>query len=165
MFFPHLKPPPNEPNSEEAPREPCLMTCSIIRMRHPMSPAAIHPVPPPNGQGKGRIKFYYYTRPCICFFPTRNPHQLHPTVNKHPQHQFWWCLHVFTYPALPELPPACPALLSGIHGIKNTPTHSYRHTLPSPSIPGCIQQVTEIWVVGSYRCAYIRPMGRCQHFI
>jgi hypothetical protein len=72
------------------------------------------------------------------------------------------CLHT---PALPELPPARPALLSGIHGIKNTPTHPYKHTLPSPGIPGCIEQVTEIWVVGSYRCAYIRPMGRYQYMI
>ena len=42
---------------------------------------------------------------------------------------------------------------------------SYKHTLPSPSIPGCIEQVTEIWVVGSYHCAYIRPMGRYQYMI
>ena len=60
------------------------MTWSIIRTRHPMSPAAIHPVPPPNGKGKDRINFYYYTRPWICFFPTWNPCQMHPTVNKHP---------------------------------------------------------------------------------
>ena len=68
-------------------------------------------------------------------------------------------------PALPEFPPARPALSSGIHGIKYTPTRSYKHTLPSPGIPGCIEQVTEIWVVGSYRCAYIRPMGRYQYMI
>jgi hypothetical protein len=72
------------------------------------------------------------------------------------------CLHI---PALPELPPARPALPSGIHGIKNIPTRPYKHTLPSPGIPGCIEQVTEIWVVGSYRCAYIRPMGRYLLFI
>ena len=92
---------------QEAPREPCLMTCSIIRVRHPMSPAAIHPVPPPNGQGKGGINYYYYTRPQICFFPTWNPRQLHPAVSKHPQHPFWWCscLHMFTYPRLTQIHP------------------------------------------------------------
>ena len=63
IFFPQPKPPPNGPNSEEAPGEPCVMTCSIIRTHHPMSPAAIHPVPPPNGKGKGGIYFYYYPRP------------------------------------------------------------------------------------------------------
>ena len=83
------------------------MTCSIIRTRHPMSPAAIHPVPPPNDQAKGGINFYYYPRPWIQIFPTRNPRQLHPTANKHPQHPFWWCLclHMFTYPCLTEIYP------------------------------------------------------------
>jgi hypothetical protein len=114
MFFPDPKPPPNAPNSEEAPGEPWSMMCSNYRTRHPMSPAAIHPVPPPNGKGNGEINFYYYTRPCICFFPTRNPRQLHPTVSKHPQHPFWWCLHMFTYPRLTQIyplhaPPSHPA--------------------------------------------------------
>ena len=77
-----------------------------------MSPAAIHPVPPPSGQGKGGINFYYYSRPWICFFPARNPHQLHPTVNKCPQHQFWWCLHVFTYPRPTKFTPYMPPLLA-----------------------------------------------------
>jgi len=116
MFFPHPKPPPNEPNSKEAPSEPWLVTCSIIRTHHPMSPAAIHPILPPNGKGKGRINYYYYTRPWIHFFPTRNPRQMHPNMNKRPQHPFWWwlCLHMFTYPRLTQIyplhaPPSHPA--------------------------------------------------------
>ena len=86
MFFPHPKPPPNAPNSEEAPSGGMIGDVSIIRMHHPMSPAAIHPVPPPNGQGKGGINFYYYSRPQIHFFPAQNPRQMYPTVNKRPQH-------------------------------------------------------------------------------
>jgi hypothetical protein len=84
------------------------MTCSNYRTRHPMSPAAIHPVPPPNGQGKGGIKFYYYTRPCICFFPPRNPRQLRPTAISAPSMHsgdVYICLHI---PASPRFTPCTP---------------------------------------------------------
>ena len=40
-----------------------------------------------------------------------------------------------------------------------------KYCLPSPGISGCIEQVTEIWVVGSYHCGSIRPMGRYQYMI
>jgi hypothetical protein len=73
-----------------------------------MSPAAIHPVPPPNGQGKGGINFYYYTRPCICFFPPRNPRQLRPTAISAPSMHsgdVYICLHI---PASPRFTPCTP---------------------------------------------------------
>ena len=63
MSLSHPKPLQNAPNSEKARTEACLVMCSNYRTRHPKLPAAIHPIPPPNGQGKGEINFYYYTRP------------------------------------------------------------------------------------------------------
>ena len=94
---------PNAPNNKGAPREAWLMMCSNYRTRHPMSPVAIHPVLPPDGRGKGRIYFYYHIRPWICFFPTRNPCQMHPNVNKCSQDPIWWCLHMFTYSCLTQI--------------------------------------------------------------
>ena len=49
----HQKTRPNVPSSEE----------TNYRTRHPKLPAAIHPIPPPNGQEKGGINYYYYSRP------------------------------------------------------------------------------------------------------
>ena len=42
------------------------------------------------------------------FFPCPKPPPMDPTVNKCPQHQFWWCLHMFTYPRPTRIPPCMP---------------------------------------------------------
>ena len=50
------------------------------REGHPKCNAAIHPIPPPNGCGKGGIMNYQYTRPQISYFQTENQCQMHPTA-------------------------------------------------------------------------------------
>jgi len=41
---------------------------------------------------------------------------MHPNVNKRPQNLVMFT-YVYIFPPHPDLPPACPALLSGTHGI------------------------------------------------
>ena len=119
-----------------------------------MSPAAIHPVPSPNGKGKGGIYFYYYPRPWICFFPTRNPRQLHPTVNSCPQHSFWWCLclHMFTYPCLTQIYPlhALPSYLAPMASKIPLPAlkHPYLPVLIYPTLPIGVTHCY-IWLLGN----------------
>ena len=43
------------------------------REGHPKCNAAIHPIPPPNGCGKGGIINYQYTRPQISYFRSEKP--------------------------------------------------------------------------------------------
>ena len=50
------------------------------REGHPKCNVAIHPIPPPNGCGKGGIMNYQYTRPQISYFRTENQCQMHPTA-------------------------------------------------------------------------------------
>ena len=50
------------------------------REGHPKCNVAIHPIPPPNGCGKGGIMNYQYTRPQISYFRSENQCQMHTTA-------------------------------------------------------------------------------------
>ena len=123
-FFPHLKRLPIAPNSEEAPAEACLVMCSNYRTHHPKLPTAIYPIPPPNGQGKGRLNFFFYTRPCIQIPPP-------PPTPKTPAHctQQWISTpnitsgDVYMSPPHPDLPPAPRPPIGH-------PRHQNHHILP-----------------------------------
>ena len=87
---------------------------STYRKLHLKYPVGIHPIPPPNGGGKGRINFYYHTRPYLYFYPTPTARQTSPTARRCLEHQIWQCLHLFTYTRPTRIPPhhSPPFLLS-----------------------------------------------------
>jgi len=139
MFFPHLQPPPNAPNSEEASPSSILVMVPKKEggeQRHPKLPDAIHPFPPPNGCGKGGINFYNYSRTQLCFFRTRNPRQTRPTARRRPQDQFWWCLHIFTYARPTKIPPCMPRPLYQHPRHLQSPIPPQQTNPPTPSTPG-----------------------------
>jgi len=66
------------------------------------------------------------------------------------------CLHMFTYPALPGIPPAQPALSSGTLGMYTTlPAYSKDH-ITNPNQPRHYGKNFKFWVVGNTRCGLMK---------
>ena len=62
------------------------------------------------------------------------------------------CLHMFTYPTLPRIPPAQPALPSGTLSICTTlPAYSKDH-ITNPNQPRHHGKTPFFWLVGNTRC-------------
>ena len=100
------------------------------------------------------------------FINTLDPNYVFPlpeTPDKCPQQQVSApniasgdCLHMFTYPALPGIPPAQPALPSGTLGICTTlPAYSKDH-ITNPNQPRHYGNTFKFWVVGYTRCGLMK---------
>jgi hypothetical protein len=57
------KKPPSIPNDKNDPQVLVINDVFFYKTHHSNAPSAIHSIPPPNDQGKGRINVHYYTRP------------------------------------------------------------------------------------------------------
>ena len=100
------------------------------------------------------------------FINTLDPNYVFPppeTPAKCPQQQvsapsmlFGDCLHMFTYPALPRIPPAQPALPSGTLGICTTlPAYSKDH-ITNPNQPRHHGKTPVFWLVGNCGCGLMK---------
>jgi len=91
----------------------------------------------PRAQGErvGYI-FIYILDPNYVFTPPETPAKWPQQQVSAPSMLSGDCLHMFTYPALPEIPPAHPALASGTLGMCTTLPRTLFAIPNSPGNPG-----------------------------
>ena len=75
------------------------------------------------------------------------------------------CLHMFTYPALPRIPPAQPALPSGTLGMCTTlPAYSKDH-ITNPNQPRHNGKTLFFWLVGNTWCGLMKSFRQVRVLI
>ena len=102
---------------------------------HPNAPLSIYPFPPHAQEERVGYIFINILGPNYAFPPPKTPAKCPQQQVSTPSMLSGDYLHMFTYPALPRIPPAQPALLSGTLGICTTlPTYSKDH-ITNPNQP------------------------------
>ena len=110
----------------------------------------------PHAQGVrvGYI-FIYILDSNYVFTPPKTPAKYPQQQVSAPSMLSGDCLHMFTYPALPEIPPAHPALPSGILGKPTTlPAYPKDHII-NPNQPRHNGRALFFGVVGNTRCGFM----------
>src|SRR6266436_3067207 len=144
----YQKRPPNEPNSKKAPTGSILMACSqngnVIQM---LLFQSIYSRPHAQGEKAGYI-FIYILDPNYVFTPPETPAKCPQQRVSAPNIASGDCLHMFTQPALPEIPPAQPALLSGTLGMPTTLPAESKDPITNFKQPRHNGNAPFFWLVG-----------------
>ena len=107
----------------------------------------------PHAQGvRAGYIFIDILDPNYAFTPPETPAKCPQQQVRAPRMLSGDCLHMFTYPALPGIPPAHPALSSGTFGICTTlPAYSKDH-ITNPNQPRHHGKTPFFWLVGNTQC-------------
>jgi hypothetical protein len=90
----------------------------------------------PRAQGvRAGYIFIYILDPNYVFTPPETPAKCPQQQVSAPSMLSGDCLHMFTYPALPGIPPAHPALPSGTLGMCTTPPAYSEDHITNPNQP------------------------------
>ena len=153
--LPYQKRPPNEPNSKEALAGSILMAHSqngnVIQM---LLFQSIPSRPHAQEERAGYI-FIYILDPNYVFTLPETPAKCPQQQVSTPSMLSGNCLHMFTYPALPGMPPAHPTLSSSTLSMCTTlPAYSKDH-ITNPNQPWHHGKIPFFWLVGNTQCGLI----------
>jgi len=111
----------------------------------------IHSCPRAQGERVGYI-FINILNPNYVFTPPETPAKWPQQQVSAPSMLSGDCLHMFTYPALPEIPPAHSALPSGTPSISIILPAQPKDHITNPNQPQHHGNTPFFWVVGNTQC-------------
>ena len=127
----------------------CSQNRNVIQM---LLFQSILPAPTPRGKGWDISLFTYILDPNYVFTPPETPAKCPQQQVSAPRMPSGDCLHMFTYPALPEIPPAYPALPSGTLSMCTILPAQPKYSITNPNQPWHNSKGPFFWVVGNTRC-------------